>query len=203
MEEEVAGEKGQRGAGLRPGLCPSPPASQSSPLLPPQKCHLLSIGSCLLGTTVYITFHLCSFLSQGSQAPTSSLPQHPQSKDTLRVPRCHLPATLVALTTPSSFLPLPPLCLPTSLPNSPSPPSHPVSETCPFIPSWSLSLHHLSSSRFPPPLVPWFRRRKQRAFPDPVSFEVALLPHKETVVSLPPRLQRPKLAAPRRGKISR
>lgn len=105
----MAGEKGQRGAGLRPGLCPSPPASQSSPLLPPQKCHLLSIGSCLLGTTVYITFHLCSFLSQGSQAPTSSLPQHPQSKDTLRVPRCHLPATLVALTTPSSFLPLPPL----------------------------------------------------------------------------------------------
>lgn len=27
MEEEVGGEEGQRGAGLRPGLCPSPPAS--------------------------------------------------------------------------------------------------------------------------------------------------------------------------------
>lgn len=41
----------------------------------------------------------------------------------------------------------------------PTPRPHPRSETFPFIPSWSLFLHHLNSSRavlppFPPPLVP-------------------------------------------------
>ena len=118
-----------------------------------------------------------------------------------------LSADLPATHIPALLHPTPrhPLLHPTTRP-------HPRSETFPFIPSWSLFLHHLNSSRavlppFLPPLraapsTPRFRQRKQRAFPDSVSFEVALLPHKEAVVSLPPRPQRPELAAPRREKIS-